>query len=64
WIVSGAAGAILIVAAALLVVLRRQLPQGDGQDGGAAGADLQEPATGLRGRLGALTARLRPRPAN
>ncbi|AJK48320.1 type III secretion system inner membrane ring lipoprotein SctJ [Burkholderia plantarii] len=64
WIVSGAAGVVLIVAAALLVVLRRKLPQGDGQAGGAAGGDAQEPAGGLRGKLGALTSRLRPRPAN
>ncbi|MGN4070760.1 type III secretion system inner membrane ring lipoprotein SctJ [Burkholderia gladioli] len=60
WIVSGIAGVVLIVAAALLVVLRRKLPHG--ADGAPEGAG--DTAGGLRGKLGALSARLRPRPAN
>ncbi|WP_414440814.1 type III secretion system inner membrane ring lipoprotein SctJ [Burkholderia sp. 22PA0106] len=69
WIVSGIAGAVLILAAGLLIVLRRKLPHGSdssgGVNGGGGGAEAGDgAATGLRGRLGALGARLRPRPAN
>ncbi len=67
WILTGIGGAVLIVAAGLLVVLRRKLPHGqDGSNngGGAGGSPDDAAATGLRGRLGALSARLRPRPAN